>query len=225
MFKNRHIIIDYTKKGIYNQIVFRRTKEEILERKEVNLIYVKTVLYCYPCLEAVISQIDELVEKRAFSSMWDFSPAIYQCERISNLTCQKVVMIDLKKKIDKVLERFDKESIDHFEYKFFRRKNKEYFKDFDYKSRKYFRTQNKLVKEFGLRLEKVGVDDIYFEEYLIKIEFFKELLRRVREHEIISRKNKTEQEKQREKRLIFSTRDGKNLIEKENKKVLRSFYS
>ena len=191
----------------------------------MNLIYAKTALYCYPSLGAVIKQIDELVEKKAFASMWDNSPAIFQCEKISNLTCQKVLMIDLKNKVEKSLRKFSEEEKVYFEYKYFRRKDKEFYKDFDFKSRKYFRTQNRLIKEFGKILEKTGIDDTYFEEYLNKIEFFKELVKRVKEHEILSRKNKTLREKEQRIGLTFSARENKRLIERESGKVNRTIYS
>ena len=105
------------------------------------------------------------------------------------------------------------------------RKNKEYFKDFDFKSRKYFRTQNKLVKRFSEYLEKSGVDDVYFDDYLLNIEFFKELKRRVIEHEILSRKNKTEKEKQKDRKFVFSVKEGRALLERESKKVVNENYS
>ena len=47
----------------------------------MNVYYAKTVLYAYANVDAVVEQIDELVEKKALSSMRDFSPCEEQCEK------------------------------------------------------------------------------------------------------------------------------------------------
>ena len=48
----------------------------------MNVIFAKTALYAYTNLEAVADQIDELVEKKALSSISDYSPAIEQCHKM-----------------------------------------------------------------------------------------------------------------------------------------------
>lgn len=157
----------------------------------MNVYYAKSLLYAYSNLEKVMEQIDELVEKRALSSISDVSPAIYQYEKILLLTEQKDVLIVLKKKMDDVLKRFSASDLDYFDYKYFKVKPRECFIEFDFTSRAYFRRQNKLVAKFSERMEKAGVDDEWFKKYCCSTEFFKELLKRVIEHEKLFNKNKS----------------------------------
>lgn len=153
-------------------------------------IHAKTLLYAYPNILALLSQIDELMEKKALASMTDFSPAVEQCEKIIELTEQKKILIKVYITLKKVLPKFtglDKMCI---EYKYFKNKPKEYFKDFDFSGRAYFRRQNKIVKTLCDLLEKSELNEEYFIDKCLKINFFKELKKRVLEHEVLSNKNK-----------------------------------
>ena len=149
----------------------------------MNLLITKTVLYAYPNLQAVMEQIDELVERKALSSINDYSPCIEQCEKILDFTAQKDVLIDLKIMMEKVLDKLNATQTDLLEYKYFKRKPKEYFFGFDAESRGYFRRQIKLAEKISDRLEKVGVTDEWFEQNCLQMDFFNELLKRVIEHE------------------------------------------
>ena len=166
-----------------------------METVKMNVYYAKAILYAYPHLEAVMEQIDELIEKKALSSMHDFSPCEAQCEKILFLTEQKQILINLKLCVDKILRKFSAEDLDLFDYKYFKKKPKEYFEYIDTSSRKYFRRQISIVKKFSLSLEKEGYDDIKFQKECFKIDFLKELLKRVVENEMLSRKNKPMKEK------------------------------
>lgn len=153
-------------------------------------IYAKCILYSYPNIDDIAEQIDELVEKKALSSMKDFSPALSQCEKIVLLTCQKELMFELKEVTRKALEMFSEDDLLYFEYKYFRKKKKEEYAMLDTCSRAYFRKQNKLLKSLCIRLENAGLSDKYFEENYLSIEFFRELLIRVIEYDKASIKNK-----------------------------------
>ena len=62
----------------------------------MNVYYAKSVLYAYPHIEQITEQIDELVERKALSSMTDYSP----CEEIA----QKIILwLSLVDKAEKVL--------------------------------------------------------------------------------------------------------------------------
>ena len=93
--------------------------------------------------------------------------------------------------MDDVLKRFSVSDLDYFDYKYFKVKPREYFIKFDFTSRAYFRRQIKLVAKFSERMEKAGVDDEWFKNYCCSTEFFKELLKRVIEHEKLFNKNKS----------------------------------
>ena len=149
----------------------------------MNKYYAKTALYAYPNLEAVAEQIDELVERRAIISMNNYSPAVEQCEKVVDLTYQKDVLFALKLHIEYALEKLNQEELDCLEYKYFKRKPKEYFIDFDAESRSYFRRQNKLADKISKSLERGGATDKWFEEHCLSMEFFSELLKRVIERE------------------------------------------
>ena len=156
----------------------------------MNVYYAKTALYAYPNLEAVAEQIDELVEKKALSSINDYSPAVEQCEKIIDFTFQKDALFALKIRLREVFDKLTELEKDCLEYKYFKRKPKEYFIGFDFESRGYFRRQVKLAKKIAIELEKGGADDKWFEENCLSMDFFKELLKRVIERESNTRKNK-----------------------------------
>lgn len=149
----------------------------------MNIYYAKTLLYAYKSLTVVAEQIDELAEKRALSSMRDFSPALSQCEKIVDLTFQKDVLFAVKLIIKEVFDKFSEEDMKYFHYKYLKDKPASYFEGFDASTRKYFRTQIRLAKKFAEKMEKNGVTDYWFENNCLKIEFFRELLKRVVERE------------------------------------------
>lgn len=151
--------------------------------------YSKCLLYTYPNVSQLLEQIDTLVEKKALSSMDNFTPCLEQCEEIINLTAQKDVLIELSIKVKEILDKLSPYELDCLEYKYFRRKPKEYFKDFDSQSRQYFRAQNKIIYSISIKMEKSGLTDEWFTKNCLKNSFFKEMLKRVEEQEIISKKN------------------------------------
>ena len=161
----------------------------------MNVYYTKTALYAYPNIMAIADQIDELVERRAILSMNDYSPAIEQCEKVIDLTSQKDALFALRLYLDKALSGLSDYDMDCLEYKYFKRKGKEYFVGFDFESRNYFRKQVRLVKKISNKLEKAGANDKWFEEFCMSMDFFKELFKRVIEHEKNSLKNKKKPKK------------------------------
>lgn len=149
----------------------------------MNELYAKAVLYSYPAIEKVMEQIDELVYKRALDSMSDFTPCIEQCEKILSYTNQKELLIELKLAVAKTLYLFTEEDKKCFEYKYFKNKPKEYFNNFDSSSRAYFRKQIRLLNKFEKLIERHGINDEKFSKEYMQIDFFKELVKRVKERE------------------------------------------
>lgn len=167
----------------------------------MNVIYAKTVLYAYAHLDALCVQMDEIVIKKALSSSMDFTPAICQFENIIDLTYQKKVVLSLKLCCDDALKKFtDKEKL-CLDYKYFRTFNKSQYAGLDVASRAYFRLQIRLAEKFAKNLEKAGFTNARFEEECLSLEFFREMLKRVKERENLNRKNKTAKEKAAIKKL------------------------
>lgn len=167
----------------------------------MNVLYAKVALYSYSHLSALAEQIDEIVEKKAFSSSMNFSPAINQFEEIINLTYQKDVVFALKKCIDDALKGFTEKELLCFDYKYFKTRKKAEYEGQDFASRNYFRLQVRLSRKFAERLEKAGYSDERFKTECLSMEFFREMLKRVKDRENLNRKNKTESEKQQIKNL------------------------
>ncbi len=174
----------------------------------MNIYYTKTVLYAYANIEAVKEQIDDFVERKALSSMSDYTPCIEQCESILNYTAQKVALIELKEIVSKVLKKLSDYELNCLDYKYFKQKPKEFYKDFDCESRGYFRRQVCLIKKIADLFENVGLTDEWFKKNLLTSNFFKEMLKRVEQQEKQNYKNKAKKQKKRE-------------FEKENESVIK----
>ncbi len=171
----------------------------------MNTCYAKAVLYAYKNLTKVMEQIDELVEKKALASLSDLSPCLSQCEKILSYTKQKDVLITLKIVVDNILKKFSDEDLTFFSYKYFKDRPKEFFVNFDYTGRAYFRRQVKLALTFSEKLEKAGIDDRWFEKNCLQMDFFRELLKRVILHEENNAfKNKGKLVTKTQKKAVFN---------------------
>lgn len=177
----------------------------------MNLYYTKCALYAYPNILAVMEQIDELVERRALTSMSDFSPCEEQCEKIIALTNQKDVLIELKLITDKVLSKITDYQKDCLDYKYFKQKPKEYFIGFDTTSRGYFRRQIRAVERVSELFTKFGATDEWFEQNCLEMEFFRELLRRVKLKEEKLKKNKQVNKSIQQSLSLASKKDGQKI--------------
>lgn len=173
----------------------------------MNIYFAKTILYSYSVLDDVISQIDDLVEKKAISSMTDNSPAIYQCEKICELSSQKAILIILKDIVERILKDFTSDELLHLDYKYFKKKDKSEYAFFDYSSRAYFRRQLKIFTKFNKKLEKMNIDDEWFKKNCLSVDFFKSLLRTVIEKEEFSYKNKKQIDKTRQREIAIKVKE------------------
>lgn len=153
--------------------------------------YAKIILYSYPCCDSLTEQIDELVEKRALSSMYDFSPCEEQCLKILELTDQKRRIIKLKSVINKLLGKFSEKDLILLDYRYFKKMPAACYVGVDFFGRKYFRRQDALITRFCNLLEKAGLTDSVFEEKYLSIEFFREMKRREEKRSVAyAKKNK-----------------------------------
>ena len=145
--------------------------------------YEKVLLYAYPHLEDLARQIDKLVLKRALSSFSNYTSCESQCERILGMSDQKVRLLALKSRLDEILIRLTDYEIELLEYKYFKRKPKSSFSDFDSTSRQFFRRQLKLTEKISALLNRVGMTEKWFNENYLDIDFMNLLLARVIEYE------------------------------------------
>ena len=146
------------------------------------------MLYAYPCIESIIEQIDEIIERKAINSMEDYRPCINICNTLIDHICEKDIFIELKLKLDQVIKSFNREEQIYLDYKYFKIRGRAEFKGFDYSSREYFRKQARLIEKVKKRLITVGIDETKVREIYLNIAFFKELLRRVKEKERLTNK-------------------------------------
>ena len=156
----------------------------------MNTLYAKCFLYAYTNLEDLCAQIDEIVLKRALSSISDTSPAFEQYQRILDYTEQKKLYINVKLIVSEALKSFTQDEINCIEYKYFMNKQIKKGNDFDTSSRAYFRRQSKLAEKFASVLEGMGINDDFYVNTCMKTNFFREMVRRVKEYEALSFKNK-----------------------------------
>ena len=170
----------------------------------MKLNYTKTVLYAYANIETVKEQIDDFVERKALSSISDYSPCIEQCEKMLNFTAQKIALIELKEMTEKALNKLSNFELDCLDYKYFKQKPKEYFIGFDWASRNYFRRQVLIAKKLSALFDKVGLTDEWFEKNCLNTNFFIELLKRVEIYEKQSNKNKSKKQKAKIKEKTIS---------------------
>ncbi len=143
----------------------------------MKLTYAKCVLYAYANINRIIEDIDEIVLSKALASMEDISPCIEQCENILAYTDQKQRLLFLKAVMDKILEKCSPKEKAIFEYKYCRKRSKDYKAMFDCRQRSYYRKQIKLVTDFAFKLEKKGITDKFFEEELQPMTFFDTMLK------------------------------------------------
>ena len=152
-------------------------------------LYAKAVLYSYSNLERLCDAIDEQVEQRALSSIDDYTPAIEQYEKILSCTAQKDLIIDLKATVNLILDKMSEEERSFIVYKYFKKQQCADNDKAEFKTRNYYRKQVRLAERFARWLAIYGIDDEYFERNYLQIDFFKQLIRKVEEHEVQCLKN------------------------------------
>lgn len=130
--------------------------------------YAKTMLTCYPIINSVVSQIDNLIKKRVRNSFYDFSPTFSQAEKILSLRGVKDDLMELKEIVDYILNSIDSEDATLIKYKYFKILPKG---EFDHTSRNYFRKQNKAILKFVKKLNFNGYTENWFNDKYLKISF------------------------------------------------------
>ena len=156
----------------------------------MNIYYAKSILYAYSSIDKLTAQIDDIVLKHALASMNNCAPCFKQCDKIVAFTNKKIRLMEMKDLVERALNEYTQEEITLLDYKYFRIKPRSVYKDFDCHSRSYFRKQNKLSRKFAENMERFGLNDKRYKEIYLSMDFFKELLKRVIEHDLMNNKNK-----------------------------------
>ena len=146
-------------------------------------IYAKTMLYAYPYIDTMVKRMDDKILKKAMGSMLDTSPCEDQCTSIILLLGQKEDLKYLKNLIERMIMKFPFSDFDYFDYRYFKIRPKEYYKDKIKLDRTYYRKQARLIKKFCTIFSAIGGDDKWFEEKFLSIRFIKNLHIRVIERE------------------------------------------
>jgi len=149
----------------------------------MNTRYTKVALYAFKHLIKLTEQINELVEKKALSSISDVSPAIRQYEKITEFTYQKKVILSLYVNVNSALKKLSGKELEYLDYKYFRTSKSVKSYSINPASRNYFRVQIRLLKKVSQILERGGYTDERFKKECLQIEFFREMLKRVTEKE------------------------------------------
>lgn len=140
--------------------------------------YAKVILLAYPYIDKAVLQIDKQIEKRCSLSFFSTEPCEVSVEKISTLISDKRHLLFLKEEVDKVLSRLSDTERILIGYKYF---NNRPIEGFDYKSRSYFRRQNKLLDKFTKMLETINLDENIFIKEYSKIPYLKSIQIRIDE--------------------------------------------
>lgn len=146
-------------------------------------IYAKAMLYAYPYVDSMIQRMDEKIMNKALGSMFDTSPSEEQCAKVVVLLGQKEDLKYLKHVIERMIMKFPLSDFDYFDYRYFKIRPKEYYKDKIKIDRTYYRKQDRLIKKFCSIFCAIGGDDKWFEEKFLSIKYIKNLYNKLLERE------------------------------------------
>ncbi len=138
-------------------------------------IYVKTLLYAYPNIQKINFRIDEIVKKKALSSMTNCTSCLEQCNKIVKLTMQKGILFEIKHYVNKILSRLDNYERVCVEYKYFKKKSKKDLEGVDLSSRSYFRKQKKIIEYLGFCFDWLNLSDKWFESKCRRVPYINKL--------------------------------------------------
>lgn len=132
-------------------------------------VYGKTVLNCYPLLDKVAKQIENLIKAKVRNSFYDYSDMTVQSEKILRLSEARKDLKDLEIRAKNAFEKLPEYEKVILSYKYFGVVPKS--ECYDFKSRNYFRKQKKAADKFTDELKKTGVTEDAFMRKYMKIAF------------------------------------------------------
>lgn len=127
------------------------------------MFYAKVILTAYPYIADAVSIIDKQIEKRCSLSFYSLKPCFVYAAKIIDLIENKRRLILLNEKVTLALNRLSDEQRHLIGYKYFKNRP---IDGFDYKSRTYFRKQNRALTKFSEYLCMAGIsEDIFLSDY------------------------------------------------------------
>ncbi len=131
--------------------------------------YGKTMLSCYKTLDKVITQIENLIKGRVKNSFFNYSSAYCQAEKLIQLNEIRLDLMELKEITKEALSVLSDTDRTLLYYKYFGIMPED--KNFDLKSRNYFRKQNRAIEKFDNILKAKGYDEKWFLDKYLKISY------------------------------------------------------
>jgi len=152
------------------------------------------LLYSYPHLTNIISDMDKLVYQKAYSSVSNNISCLDLSEKIIKIIDKKDRLINLKIKLDEIFKNYSNEELLLLEQKYFKRKAvlKKLLEKFtiNYSLRTYFRKQNRLLEKFSKSLNINGLSESWFLDKYGDIDWFNSLYSRLKHDEKIKQSKK-----------------------------------
>ncbi len=131
--------------------------------------YGKTILSAYPLINGYVTQIENLIRKRARNSFYLRCDTVAFAEQLIRLGEIRKDLIELSSVVEEALlsmPTYDKILIS---YKYFGIRPED--ENFDLTSRNYFRKQIKALEKFSKALESNGYNKEWFQNKYLKIAF------------------------------------------------------
>ncbi len=136
----------------------------------------KTILSAYPMLYGYVTQIEEVIKRRARNSFYARCDVVGLSEELLSLGEIRKDLIELKLIVEEVLSLIKPYDRVLLSYKYFGIAPQE--EDFDLTSRNYFRRQIKALKNFSDTLVSRGYDEEWFRNKYLKIAFISGIYQR-----------------------------------------------
>ena len=133
------------------------------------LNYAKTILSSYTQISGVITQIENVIERRAKNSFYLRCDTVRFAEQLISLGEIRKDLIELKFITEDILSKIKPEDKILISYKYFGIVPED--DNFDHTSRNYFRKQVKALERFSNKLVSQGYDTEWFQNKYLKIAF------------------------------------------------------
>ena len=138
--------------------------------------YGKTILTAYPLLSGYVTQIENLIRKRARNSFYLRVDTVSFAEQLLRLGEIRKDLLELKITIEETLASIPEYDRILISYKYFGIMPND--ENFDLKSRYYFRKQIKALERFSNALVQSGYDSEWFKNKYLKIAFISGIYQR-----------------------------------------------
>lgn len=136
--------------------------------------YEKVAFYVFKDVERLVAAVDRAFFAKVQKSRTSSDPALTACEELMKLTSAKRALYRLQNAVSAIYNGSTPDEKKLIAYKYFGIQN-----DVDYKSRTYFRRQNRLANVLKEKLTRLGITEEWFEENLMPLTIVRETARRV----------------------------------------------